>query len=66
LLDDIFDKLDQLRVNKLVELLTQESFGQVFITDTDESRMTNLVEKTDLNFLRFTIKEGKAYQEHEA
>ena len=66
LLDDIFDKLDHLRVNKLVKLLTQESFGQVFITDTDESRMTNLVEKTDLNFLRFTIKEGKAYQEHEA
>ena len=66
LLDDIFDKLDKLRVNKLVELLTQESFGQVFITDTDESRLTSLVEQTDLNFLRFTIKEGKAYQEHEA
>lgn len=66
LLDDIFDKLDKQRVNKLVELLTKESFGQVFITDTDENRLTNLVEKTDLNFLRFTIKEGKVYEEHEA
>ena len=66
LLDDIFDKLDKSRVNKLVELLTQESFGQVFITDTDEIRLAALVEKTELNFLRFTIKEGKAYQEHEA
>ena len=34
LLDDIFDKLDDNRVSQLIELVNQQNFGQIFITDT--------------------------------
>ncbi|MBM3418303.1 MAG: DNA replication/repair protein RecF [Bacteroidetes bacterium] len=43
LLDDIFDKLDQTRVERLISLVTNKYFGQVFLTDTDEPRMRNLM-----------------------
>ena len=43
LLDDIFDKLDNERVLNLVSLVTTNYFGQVFITDTDEKRMQELI-----------------------
>ena len=39
LLDDIFDKLDMLRVSQLVLLVGSDRFGQVFITDTQEGRV---------------------------
>lgn len=39
LLDDIFDKLDKKRVKNLIEILVQDEFGQVFISDTDELRI---------------------------
>ncbi len=51
LLDDIFDKLDQNRVKKLIELVNEEHFGQIFITDTDKHRTENLVKKIDENSL---------------
>ncbi|MDO4764025.1 MAG: DNA replication/repair protein RecF [Flavobacteriaceae bacterium] len=43
LLDDIFDKLDDLRVAQLIELVNQEHFGQIFITDTHKERTENVV-----------------------
>lgn len=43
LLDDIFDKLDDLRVAQLIELVNQEHFGQIFITDTHKERTENAV-----------------------
>jgi DNA replication and repair protein RecF len=36
LLDDIFDKLDINRITRLMELVSNEQFGQIFITDTNE------------------------------
>jgi DNA replication and repair protein RecF len=42
LLDDIFDKLDGARVQKLIEIVTDASFGQVIVTDTDVKRMEHL------------------------
>ena len=33
LLDDIFDKLDEQRIERLVQMMAQQHFGQVFITD---------------------------------
>lgn len=44
LLDDIFDKLDSTRVKKLVTMVSDNYFGQVFITDTDADRMQTLLE----------------------
>ncbi|TDM00210.1 MAG: DNA replication and repair protein RecF [Flavobacteriaceae bacterium] len=45
LLDDIFDKLDQNRVEEMIKMVNQDSFGQIFISDTHLERTQNLVEK---------------------
>jgi DNA replication and repair protein RecF len=45
LLDDIFDKLDNLRIAQLLNMVGQHHFGQVFITDTDEVRLRAILEK---------------------
>ena len=45
LLDDIFDKLDDSRVSQLIELVNQENFGQIFITDTSRERTENIVKR---------------------
>lgn len=39
LLDDIFDKLDAGRSARLLHHISDESFGQIFITDTQRSRI---------------------------
>lgn len=45
LLDDIFDKLDDTRVLQLIELVNQEHFGQIFITDTHRERTERVVKQ---------------------
>ncbi len=55
LLDDIFDKLDDNRVAKLVSLVTQKHFGQLFITDTHYERTENVVKRTHLPYKIFQI-----------
>ena len=42
LLDDIFDKLDNERVQRLIDLVTADYFGQVIVTDSDPGRMKQL------------------------
>ena len=39
LLDDVFDKLDMVRVTQLVHLVGSDRFGQVFLTDTQPGRV---------------------------
>lgn len=55
LLDDIFDKLDDTRVSKLIELVNQEHFGQIFITDTSKERTENVVKKINEESKIFVI-----------
>jgi len=43
LLDDIFDKLDPQRTAQLLDLVGEDFFGQVFISDTDENRVTKIL-----------------------
>lgn len=43
LLDDIFDKLDSERVERIVRLVQSERFGQIFITDTDRQHLTDIL-----------------------
>lgn len=38
LLDDIFERLDQNRMDAIIKIITQENFGQVFLTDTHKNR----------------------------
>ena len=42
LLDDIFDKLDNSRVERLMQMVSQHDFGQVFVTDTDGERVKTI------------------------
>lgn len=56
LLDDIFDKLDKKRTAQLLDLVGQEHFGQVFITDTDEVRVENILSHRNIEHKIFPIK----------
>lgn len=53
LMDDIFDKLDELRIGKLLALIDSDSFGQVFITDARPERSKQLMasQKKEVLFL---------------
>lgn len=50
LLDDIFDKLDPNRVQRLIHLVNDTHFGQVFITHTHEQVIKEIVKNTGRNF----------------
>lgn len=43
LLDDIFDKLDSERVERILQLVVNQQFGQIFITDTDRQHLTAIL-----------------------
>lgn len=58
LLDDIFDKLDGQRVQKLVALVTQDYFGQVMVSDTDEERMKALLNSLKVPSKLFKVIDG--------
>ena len=44
LLDDIFDRLDSQRVERIVAMVQGEEFGQIFITDTDRQHLTEIIQ----------------------
>ena len=44
MLDDIFDKLDLGRITRLMELVSKETFGQLFLTDTQEEHVRKVFE----------------------
>ena len=55
LLDDIFDKLDENRVSKIIDLVNDDNFGQIFITDTHAERTENVIKKTDQSYKMFQL-----------
>jgi DNA replication and repair protein RecF len=55
LLDDIFDKLDHSRVQKIIELVSNDVFGQVIITDTERSRLEELLLEKVSDFRIFEL-----------
>ncbi len=54
LLDDIFDKLDENRVAQIVKLM-DESFGQLFISDTHADRTEAVVRDTHQSYKIFRL-----------
>ena len=56
LLDDIFDKLDRTRITELLNMVGQEHFGQVFISDTDETRVRAILGEHGIAHEIFEIK----------
>ena len=59
LLDDIFDKLDDERIHKLMMLVAEGTFGQLFITDARHSRSDEILKKARVNANIFEIENGK-------
>ena len=55
LFDDIFDKLDEFRVSKIIEMVNKEEFGQLFISDTHPERTENIVKTTLQSYKIFSI-----------
>ena len=55
LFDDIFDKLDETRVSKIVEMVNQQEFGQLFISDTHPERTENIVKTTHQSYKIFNL-----------
>ncbi len=55
LLDDIFDKLDDKRVSQLIDLVNDENFGQLFISDTHVERTEKLIKKTKQSYKMFEL-----------
>jgi DNA replication and repair protein RecF len=50
LLDDVFDKLDEFRVERLIKMVNEDLFGQIFITDTHNERTELVVKKTNQTY----------------
>jgi DNA replication and repair protein RecF len=55
LLDDIFDKFDAERVEQIIRLVGNHRFGQIFITDTQENRLQDILSALDTDYKLFRI-----------
>ena len=55
LLDDIFDKLDDTRVKKIIDLVNEENFNQIFISDTNKQRSETIIKKVNKSYEIFEI-----------
>ena len=62
LLDDIFDKLDSERVERILQLASSDRFGQIFITDTDRQHLSSLIANAPSATL-FTVHAGTITQQ---
>ena len=59
LLDDIFDKLDEKRVTKIVELVSDNDFGQIFISDTNSRHWEEILPKINQSSMIFNVVNGE-------
>ena len=50
LLDDIFDRIDEERINKFVEMVKNKEFNQIFITDTHKERIESIFKLPAIDF----------------
>lgn len=58
LLDDIFDKLDATRVERIVALVAGDEFGQIFITDTNREHLDKIIRKKKVDNKLFSVENG--------
>jgi DNA replication and repair protein RecF len=55
LFDDIFDKLDESRVAKIIEMVNSDTFGQLFISDTHPERTEAIVKSMHQSYKIFNL-----------
>jgi DNA replication and repair protein RecF len=58
LLDDVFDKFDESRVKQIIKLVSDENFGQIFISHTSEERMKSVLKDIPEGYKLFLIDDG--------
>lgn len=56
LLDDIFDKLDSDRVERIVEIVSASGFGQIFVTDTNRDHLDKILARSGGDYKIFEVK----------
>ena len=66
LLDDLFDKLDAGRVEQLIRLVSDNTFGQILITDCNPTRLKRILDKAGGDYTLFSVAEGAVTQERAA
>jgi DNA replication and repair protein RecF len=59
LLDDLFDKLDTGRVERLISLVDTEHFGQIFISDCNRARLEGVLQRDGREYSLFEIENGE-------
>ena len=59
LLDDIFDKMDSERVERIVQLVLNQQFGQIFITDTDRQHLTQILSQEQYDAQMYHVENGE-------
>lgn len=59
LLDDIFDKLDSRRVEQIINLVSGEKFGQIFITDVNREHIDNILDCIQGEYKLFEVVGGE-------
>lgn len=58
LLDDIFDKLDAKRVESIIRVVSDDTFGQIFITDTNRTHLDNIIRSIGKDYKMFKVENG--------
>ena len=68
MLDDIFDKLDSERGDRLIELVGGDAFNQIFITDTQLNRILPILKRIEKESVVYAVNNGEftLYNEGEA
>lgn len=61
LLDDIFDKLDARRVENIVNIVSSDEFGQIFITDTNRDHLDRILSASQSDYRIFKVRGGEFY-----
>ncbi|MBG8554528.1 DNA replication/repair protein RecF [Hymenobacter guriensis] len=59
LLDDIFDRLDEKRITRLMQLVANHTFGQIFLTDTHLERTDRVLASLSDDIRRFRVESGR-------
>jgi DNA replication and repair protein RecF len=58
LLDDIFDKLDAQRVEAIINVVANDTFGQIFITDTNRKHLDEILDHIPADHALWSVCDG--------
>mgnify|MGYP004507124153 CR=1 FL=1 len=62
LLDDLFDKLDTQRTENLLQMVSGEDFGQIFLSDTNTERIKEILDKFTCESSYYKVSQGEFHK----